>query len=94
MLHWCVCASAVFRSGQPSTAAAVLEEMTSQHALPGIILQHRKISKIVTGFLDQFVKEALKAAQRQPPGDHVSAQCCDVGGDGGVRLFGTVILDI
>lgn len=61
---WCVAVPAL-RNGQYSTAAAVLEELQGQHALPGIILEHRKLSKLMTGFSDALTGLAVKEAQRQ-----------------------------
>jgi DNA polymerase-1 len=53
------------RNGQYSTEASVLEELREQHVLPGIILEHRKLSKLMTGFVDTLIEVADKEAKRQ-----------------------------
>lgn len=56
------------RNGQYSTNKEVLEELVEQHPLPSIILAHRKLSKLLTGFLDTLLQLGQREAQRQGPG--------------------------
>jgi hypothetical protein len=57
------------RNGQYSTNKEVLEELVEQHPLPSIILAHRKLSKLLTGFLDTLLQLGQREAQRQGPGE-------------------------
>lgn len=52
----------VCRNGKLSTRAEVLQELQLQHPLPGIILEHRKLTKLLTGFLEQLMDKAVKAS--------------------------------
>jgi DNA polymerase-1 len=40
--------------GQPSTAEDVLEELTGQHELPGLILSHRELAKLKSTYTDKL----------------------------------------
>lgn len=50
------------KSGNLSTNAEVLGELLCQHPLPGIILQHRKLSKLLDGFLNTLLAKVQQAA--------------------------------
>lgn len=58
----CLCC----RSGNLSTNAEVLGELLCQHPLPGIILQHRKLSKLLDGFLNTLLAKVQQAAAADP----------------------------
>jgi DNA polymerase theta len=45
-----------------STKAEVLQELTAQHPLPGIILEYRKLSKLLSGFLAMLLDKARQSA--------------------------------
>ncbi|WIA12996.1 hypothetical protein OEZ85_006607 [Tetradesmus obliquus] len=47
------------KSGNLSTNAEVLGELLCQHPLPGIILQHRKLSKLLDGFLNTLLAKTI-----------------------------------
>lgn len=62
----CHCACfAPGRGGKLSTSADVLEQLASQHPLPGIILQHRKLAKLQDGFLKTLSSKVAELAQQQ-----------------------------
>jgi DNA polymerase theta len=58
----CLCCR---RSGNLSTNAEVLNELVCQHPLPGIILQHRKLSKLLDGFLNTLTDKVHEAARAE-----------------------------
>ena len=39
-------------TGQPSTSESVLQELASEHPLPAIVLEHRNLAKLKTGYTD------------------------------------------
>lgn len=43
--------------GQPSTAEDVLEELSSQHRLPRVILEHRTLSKLKSTYTDRLPEQ-------------------------------------
>jgi DNA polymerase theta len=51
------------RSGNLSTNTEVLNELVCQHPLPGIILQHRKLSKLLDGFLKPLMHKVHEVAR-------------------------------
>eukprot|EP00878_Enallax_costatus_P017338 GHUV01018210.1.p1 GENE.GHUV01018210.1~~GHUV01018210.1.p1 ORF type:complete len:407 (+),score=127.89 GHUV01018210.1:1266-2486(+) len=57
-----------------STKAEVLEELASQHELPRIIIQHRKLTKISTSFLDPLVNKVLDLQKAQARAARAAAQ--------------------
>lgn len=57
-----------------STKAEVLEELASQHELPRIIIQHRKLTKISTSFLDPLVNKVLELQKAQARAAKAAAQ--------------------
>lgn len=57
-----------------STKAEVLEELASQHGLPRIIIQHRKLTKICTSFLDPLVSKVVGLQKAQARAAKAAAQ--------------------
>ena len=62
-LPLCALAAAllVCRTGKISTKAEVLQELTAQHPLPGVILEFRKLSKLLNGFLEMLLDKARQS---------------------------------
>ena len=46
------------KTGIHSTSEEVLHDLQPQHPLPGIILQHRQLSKLLSGFIQPLTKSA------------------------------------
>jgi hypothetical protein len=53
-----------------STKAEVLEELVGLHPVAGIVLEHRKLTKLLHGFLDALVAHARASS----PGSQASSQ--------------------
>jgi DNA polymerase theta len=51
--------------GEQSTSSEVLQALAAQHALPGIILQHRKLHKLKTGFMNSLGAKLAELQQQQ-----------------------------
>ncbi|CAD7699534.1 unnamed protein product [Ostreobium quekettii] len=57
-----------------STKAEVLQELALEHPLPGLILEHRKLKKLITGFVDSLTGCVCRAGEgasgTEPPRLH------------------------
>jgi len=53
------------RSGTLSTNAEVLVALQDQHPLPAIVMQHRKMKKLLSDFVDTLVDRAIQQQQQQ-----------------------------
>lgn len=51
-------------TGQPSTSESVLQELAYQYPLPGIILEYRSLSKLVSTYIDALPKRINPQTQR------------------------------
>jgi DNA polymerase I len=50
--------------GQPSTAESVLHELALEHELPGLILEHRTLSKLKLTYADKLPRQINKKTRR------------------------------
>jgi hypothetical protein len=51
--------------GEQSTSSEVLQALAAQHPLPGLILQHRKLHKLKTGFMNSLGTKLAELQQQQ-----------------------------
>ncbi|KAF6252881.1 hypothetical protein COO60DRAFT_1704095 [Scenedesmus sp. NREL 46B-D3] len=53
------------RGGEQSSSCEVLQALAAQHPLPGLILQHRKLHKLKTGFMTSLGAKLAELQQQQ-----------------------------
>src|SRR5579871_4654871 len=51
-------------SGQPSTADPVLQELAIQFELPRVLIEHRKLSKLISTYTNRLVEEVNSVTRR------------------------------
>lgn len=70
------------RGGERSTSSEVLQALATQHPLPGLILQHRKLHKLKTGFMNSLGAKLAQLQQQQQRAAAASGAGCLSAADG------------